>query len=413
MKRALLLALALLPLAGCATGDENPEPVLEAFHALYGPLGRSGWGYDLRLEPATLQADRDLVERAAYTLTFYSHAIESAGMTFSLDAGFNVVRKSTCMAESGCADHLLSWPDPEPAPWGVGWPISRPADANETREGGLQVFTRWGTRYEFEAGRLVPSRVIGEESRSPGYLPDGHELLTYTANGDLGIADAWPGPAAPLANVTRDFLVHPGEDQDFLGNGWTTKDAMDHLATHPEAGPILSEGGCVLQYAVWDSGVEPILVVPGPVIPSGDSSVHVWLQDHKGRSTSWFFSHQTNLLGPQFSEPEGQDLWPFVGEVSCEERRHIPQPRLSVADAWARSKEFIRSPDDRGDILQVYHQPPSPDHGGFSPGNHGFQVQAIFFPGDHEGYASTLSWDLLTGSLLAVALLDEDGPAPR
>ncbi|HJQ93528.1 MAG TPA: hypothetical protein VJ874_04500, partial [Candidatus Thermoplasmatota archaeon] len=403
----VVLAAAFLPFAGCIDGAP-PVQRFESFAALYAPLGTSDSGFSVELAAATLQADRDLRERLAYTLRFGDvDGPAEHGPTSSLDAGFRQVREATCLtSRSGgwdCASHRFTWPKvAEPAPWGIGWTVSPPAGAERTLEGPRTVIVLDDVRYEYDQGRLAPTRM---ESAGPG---DGEEwgylLVAYDVLGPLGPADDWPEPPLPLANETRDYLVHPGEDQDFLGTGWTTQDAMAHLATDPEAGPILREGGCVLRYSVWESDGQPA-ALQVPMVTRGGPSVNVWLQDREGASTAWSFYDQGDLLGePRFSDPEGDPLWPFRGEPSCEERRQGPAPRLPLADAWTRSRALVTEPEDRGSIFSVYHMPPDHGHGGFSPGNVGLEAEAIFFPADDQGYGSGLQWDLLSGTLVGLML---------
>jgi hypothetical protein len=418
VRAAALLVLAFLPLAGCA--DDAPEAVTpHAFKALYGPVGPDGYGMELELRPATMQADRDLAPHAAYTLTQVNPPDGYAG-TYSLDAKFRVVRhSSSCLGRDDCMGQWMTWPDAlEPNLQGVGWTLYPPADANRSVDHGRVVFERSGLRYEYEGGHLAPSRILHEtrDKRCKEFpcedIPvSGQQLLAYDVTGALGSADEWPAPMPLLANQTRSFLVHPGEDQDFLGLGWTTKDAMDHLAADPNAGPILADGGCVLAYTVLKFSPSAV-ALPLPVLPSGDATIDVALQDREGRSTRWWFVHQSNLLGPAFSQPEGSELWPFKGGVSCDERRQAPVPRLSVADAWARSKPLVKDPGQRDFLVTVYQQPPSHENGGFSPDNYGFEATAAFFAADGDGAGSQARWDLWRDSLVELFLANDDGPAP-
>jgi hypothetical protein len=417
VRASALVFLAFLPLAGCAEEPPTP-PVLSAFSALYTPFGSAESGFELVLDPATPQVDRDLQDRAAYTLTVQHPLLPGQAGPYrsyaSVDAGFSLVRSTSCVTDKdegpGCVGQSLSWPDEDqPAPWGVGWTVAPPADAEVLDEG--RVLVRGDVRYEYSDGRLAPSLITWAEPRADG--PWGYRLAAYDVQGALGPADDWPAPPGPLGNQTRDYLVHPGEGEDFMGLGWTTRDAMDHLAADPQAGAILAGGGCVLHYSVTDIQVEPV-VPANPVLDNGAGPwLSVWLQDPDGDSTRWSFRQGTDLLGmPTFSDPEGEEHWPFKGEVSCEERRQAPAPRLALAEAWARSKSLVANAEGRGYIMGVYHQPPDHGHGGFSPGNLGFEAQASSYPSDRNGMASGLQWDLQSGLLVDLLLMGEDAPGP-
>jgi hypothetical protein len=401
VRATVLVVLAFLPLAGCA--DEAAEPFApHSFQALYSPVGSRDVGFELTLDPAKPLTDRDLAPRQAYVLT-----VNVAGrvVTHALDDRFRLVRTEPCNG-GDCGDRSLWWPRSEvPAPYGVGWTSSPPDDVVRSEDGDTVILEHRGQRYHYSPGRMAPDRIVpfGDTDSS------GFRLLAYTVRGALGYADPWLPIPVPLANETHSFDVHPGEDQDFLGRGWTTVDAFAHLQADPEAGAILADGGCVFRYAVHAFRSDSASGVPNPVLATGDVLIDVSLLSRDGQPTAWSFMHQSDLPPrPWFSDPQREDpSGPVSSDRTCKDIDKGPAPRMSLPEAWGQTGQLVRQPSNRSFTVEVLRHDQSQ-----MEDVPGLFAQFSFGPLDGNGHGSTVVWDLERGSVVVAQLAEDDATGP-